>query len=302
VALALLTWTGSQAEAQGRNDRRGQGRPTFNWREPALREYVNHRTPDSELHRAAAAGDAGRIRALVEAGTPIDQPAGKIRATPLHEATYASQAQAVGLLLELGADANSRDKGNMTPLHLAALQGDADAAKRALAVRRWAAIHFAARTGDVELVGAILEQGGDVSIARPNGWTALHHAVQDRHLPVVKLLVAKGADLNKLSEGGVRPLHVAAQVNDPAIAEYLIEHGAEIDAAGGAGSTPLHLAAINGSADVARVLLAHGASQEALNEEQKTPLELARARPGRSERRKQGLAAIEAVFAEYATE
>ena len=88
---------------------------------------------------------------------------------------------------------------------IALLLIDADADVNALALRRWAPIHFAARTGAVELVEKIIAKGGDVKVTRPNGWTALHHAAQTRQLEIVKLLVKHGTDVDKLTQGfGIR--------------------------------------------------------------------------------------------------
>ena len=43
--------------------------------------------------------------------------------TPIHRAAYQKSASTLQLLLEKGADVNSKDDANQTPLHMAALSG-----------------------------------------------------------------------------------------------------------------------------------------------------------------------------------
>jgi len=59
------------------------------------------------------------LQLLLDHGAPIDAKTSD-GWTPLHSATYWSQAEAMTRLISRGADVNSQTVGGQTPLHLAA--------------------------------------------------------------------------------------------------------------------------------------------------------------------------------------
>src|SRR5262245_20275265 len=59
---------------------------------------------DSEIHRAAEAGDVARVRALVEANPALVNQGDRAGGTPLHRAVIGQSIAAVLLLLDKGAD------------------------------------------------------------------------------------------------------------------------------------------------------------------------------------------------------
>src|SRR5262245_33903080 len=77
------------------------------------------------LHLAAFFGQTDAVRLLLARGAPCD-PAGRgwMTGTPLHAAAAGSHATIVGMLLEVGADPNTRQRHGFTPLHAAAANGD----------------------------------------------------------------------------------------------------------------------------------------------------------------------------------
>jgi ankyrin repeat protein len=71
--------------------------------------------------RAAEAADTAAVRLMLDLGFPLDTR-GDSGATPLHAAAYSGSAPTVGLLLDRGADIESRDSSwNSTPLDWAAV-------------------------------------------------------------------------------------------------------------------------------------------------------------------------------------
>lgn len=82
------------------------------------------------LHLAAAFGHLGCVRTLLAAGAPVDEPARNLLGgRPLHAVAAATSDPATRLaiaeeLLDAGADPGARQAGGVTPLHVAAHQGD----------------------------------------------------------------------------------------------------------------------------------------------------------------------------------
>src|SRR5262245_8148474 len=68
----------------------------------------------------------------------------------------------------------------------------------AASVAQAAAIHDAAKKGDVAGIKAALEAGADVNAEDDQGRqaTALYYAAVEGHLEAVQLLIARGADVN----------------------------------------------------------------------------------------------------------
>lgn len=63
------------------------------------------------------------------------------------------------------------------------------------------ALHFFARSGDLDTAKKLIQAGIDVNKAGDLGYTPLHIACMKGNLEMVKLLVSSGADLFALSEG-----------------------------------------------------------------------------------------------------
>lgn len=74
------------------------------------------------VHRAAASGDAERVRTLVEEGHDVDGP-DRTHFTPLHFAAQEQHADAAQALVGLGADIEARNVYGATPLLVALTNG-----------------------------------------------------------------------------------------------------------------------------------------------------------------------------------
>ena len=122
----------------------------------------------------------------------------------------------------------------------------------------------AAKRGDVESLKAELRSGADVNAAQGDGFTALHWAAKTGHLEVATVLIAAGADIEATTRlGSHMPLHVAAAAGQAGVAEALLDAGAPADAMTSTGAEPIHLAAAAGVSEVVTALIAHGASVDA---------------------------------------
>ncbi len=95
-------------------------------------ELLRSYSPDgwTPLHLAAFFGNTEAARLLVEAGAPLDAKSrNSLANTPLNAAAAGDHRDIVRLLLERGADPNTRQHGAIAPLHSAAFNGDLEMVK-----------------------------------------------------------------------------------------------------------------------------------------------------------------------------
>ena len=109
----------------------------------------------------------------------------------LFTAVEQGNLQAVNALLQAGADSNTRNAEEMTPLMVAA------------------------GLGHMDIVETLLDQGANVNARNTLGWTALMKAIynyeQDTGFPeIISALIAAGAEFENQIAYGTRPLMLAA--------------------------------------------------------------------------------------------
>ena len=147
--------------------------------------------------------------------------------TPLMRAR---SVDAVSVLLDAGADVNSRCGRGNTALRTAALSGE-DGVVRALLT-----------------AGAIVNARSDAGI------TALFGAAQAGHLACVEALIAAGADLDLADNNGRTPLYAASDYGRLESVQMLLEAGAQPAVVANDGTTALMIARSKGHGEVASVL------------------------------------------------
>lgn len=122
----------------------------------------------------------------------------------------------------------------------------------------------ALRSGELQRVRELLEEGASPQARDALGNTALMHAAVYADPAVLGLLLERGADPNATNHAGATPLHRAAV--DSRKVSLLLQHGARPNIASAVGNTPLMLAARPGrSHKSVRLLLEHGADANATN-------------------------------------
>lgn len=144
------------------------------------------------------------------------------------------------ILLEHGADIHQEDAFGNTPMHLASLTGNQQAAE------------------------FLIYQGAEIDITtKHRPWTPLMLAINTCHSEMAEWLIRKGADCNFVDrEEGWTPLLVACDQGMPEFTCALIDRGAEVDATihrGDArGRSAIHLASYYGHIAPIRALIRKG--------------------------------------------
>jgi ankyrin repeat protein len=104
-------------------------------------------------------------------------------------------------------------------------------------------LHFAAASGEVEVVSLLLLNGADPMICDGEGYLPLYSALSQGHYPIVARLMSEYA--NPASLIIVRPtrstaLHITYRFASAIGALYLLKKGADVNAIDSNAKTPLH--------------------------------------------------------------
>jgi ankyrin repeat protein len=124
------------------------------------------------------------------------------------------------------------------------------------------ALHIAASTGNVALLSALLDHGGNPDLIREDGHSPLSLAVQVDSLPLVQLLASRGVNLGRTYTPA-----------DPIVESY--RQDGTTDAKPRGDQTLLHIAAAAGASSVVPFLASKGLSMDAKDSSGETPLMLA---------------------------
>ena len=153
---------------------------------------------------AAASGDLGQMRQLLDGGGADLNEIDENGDLPLHVATSHGHLEMMRELLDRGADPNLPDISNDRPLHLVH-QGESEEAEVAAAT-------------------LLLSRGADANVSNDRRETPMHEAVTSS-LALTKLLFEAGASLIELDEGGYSPLMNACADGQLEICKWLYANG-----------------------------------------------------------------------------
>ena len=122
------------------------------------------------------------------------------------------------LLIErTNIDLNMEDDYGRTPISLATFKGRLELVDYVLSLENidvnagrntqvGTVLHVASSRGYTEIVGKILELGGDVASVTAKGLTALHVAAESGKVATIQLLLGAGSDARAVSRSGTTPL------------------------------------------------------------------------------------------------
>jgi ankyrin repeat protein len=242
---------------------------------------------DLRVIEAVKAGNRDAVRLLLK-GSPTGANAAEADGTTgLHWAVRADDLETVRLLLRSGADAKAMNRYGVSPLSLAAMNGNpavieallgAGADPNASLSDGQTMVMIAARTGAPEAIAMLAAHGANVN-ARESvlGENALIWAAAENHPAAIRALVSRGADVNArsnaltfprrdfgdgksgrftvLPRGGWTPVMYAARQDANGAVRALAEAGADLNLTDPDGTNALTLAIINAHYDAAALLL-----------------------------------------------
>ncbi|CAD6236109.1 unnamed protein product [Miscanthus lutarioriparius] len=210
--------------------------------------------PPLPLHAAAARGDCGEVRRLGPDALAARDREGR---TVLHAAAAAGEAEAVAVLVDMGANTSAVDARGRTPLDVAREKGYQEVVD---VLERWELVMTAARRGDLGSLESLLSKRAGIRGRDQYGLTALHLAAIKGHCDAIALLAGSGCmDVECEDVEGHRPLHLAVEGGHAEAVELLLDIGADVNARTRRGATPLEMAEAMGYEAIAQLLCARGA-------------------------------------------
>ena len=140
----------------------------------------------------------------------------------VHVAAVKGNIAVMETLLALGANVNEQtDIENLAPLHLVAMEGHAPMTRLLLQKgadvqsKTWMheqPIHHACMNGCLEVVRILLDHGATINCTNRCGNQPLHHTTDWREQPdMINILVSNGANLDGKTVAGLTPLHMACK-------------------------------------------------------------------------------------------
>ncbi|XP_059200914.1 ankyrin repeat domain-containing protein 12 isoform X3 [Centropristis striata] len=230
-----LSFTASPLRTEERDsdtDDSDPGQSSETWGErlvPPCRIYADKDGPDKKKVKKEAGGKKSQAPNLLF-GYPLSErkqmallmqmTANSPDSTPSHP----SQTTPVQKKVPSSASSRQKDKVNKrnergeTPLHMAAIRGDAKQVKE------------------------LISLGADVNVKDFAGWTPLHEACNLGYYDVAKVLIAAGAEVNTQGLDDDTPLHDASSSGHKDIVKLLLRHGGNAFQANKRGERPVDVA------------------------------------------------------------
>lgn len=242
---------------------------------------------EGTLVEAVKQADATAVRALLRDDSVDVNTREADGTTALHWAVRIDSLDVIDVLIAAGADVSAINTFDVTPLSLAALNGnpaviktllEAGADPNATMAEGEAVILTAARTGRADAIRTLVAYGADVNRTQAAGQTALMWASAEGHLGAMRALLEAGATIdartivpeNPLRTGlegpaphGFTPLLFAVRAGHIDAVRLLLGAGADVNDTLPDGTSTLVLAATNAHWELGVVLVDSGADSSA---------------------------------------
>jgi ankyrin repeat protein len=143
------------------------------------------------LHIASTFDKGGETAQLLIDGGANIESRDYSGGTPLIEAAGTGCLSAAKVLILNGADVNAFDKNHVTALHLVSDPWN---------WHETTPLHFA--SDNASFVELLINNGANVNALSHNGLTSLHFAILGGHAGIVSILIEKGADIGAITPDG----------------------------------------------------------------------------------------------------
>ncbi|XP_063690374.1 putative ankyrin repeat protein RF_0381 [Bolinopsis microptera] len=183
---------------------------------------------DSYMHDAARFNNIYALELLLEKGCidPSRQNVGGN--TPLHVAAYNGHNESVEMLLSNKSDPSVINEKGELPLHRAVSRGHIDTVKLLIPVSdinitckdNVSALHTAARTGNVDMITLLMNNGADTKLLDSKNRSVLHYGAVSGDIPTLAFLVKAGLSVTSVDNNNRKPRNTA--FNNEAI-QFLIQ-------------------------------------------------------------------------------
>jgi len=186
-----------------------------------------HAAPADDFFRAVISDNPGTVERLIERGFDPNTPDAKQQRGLIIALREPSPRVAKVLIASPKTDVDAANGSDETPLMMAALKGRKEFVDQLLArdaaVNKtgWAPLHYAATSGQVEIMKLLLERYAFIDAQSPNGTTPLMMAAMYGSAEAVKLLLDEGADITMKNQQGMTALDFARRGNRPDAIELL---------------------------------------------------------------------------------
>ena len=165
------------------------------------------------IHTAAMNGDLAGVQAELDKGVDVDVDVkDEDGNSSLHWGATKGHKEVVELLIDQGADLDSKDESGMTPLHVAKNKAIAE-----LLITKGADVNEANKMGETPLDLAGFNVGDhtyDLRLKHGGKHGSIHTAAEYGHIEGVKEFLTAGADVNAKRDDSKTPLDLAETVNE----------------------------------------------------------------------------------------
>lgn len=241
------------------------------------RSYGIATVEPTPLHKALSEHDYSKMYSYLQDPQLINAPTFE-GYTPLHLAVLMHEPYLVEKLLKHGADPHKADRLGNTPLHygvtspiITSLLLENGANPLQANVTGELPLHRAAGSS-LDSFMILVDAGSPITASTAYGKQPIHFAAESGQLEMLAYLLSHKIDKNGTDESGNTPLHYASDLKS---AELLYLAGAAIDQANKDGATPLQYAVMRGMPELVLFLLEHNANPNTQNDTGATPLSTA---------------------------
>ncbi|XP_069813573.1 transient receptor potential cation channel subfamily A member 1 isoform X1 [Dendropsophus ebraccatus] len=235
----------------------------------------------SPLHMAIYLHYNHIVEALLDCSATNVNLEGDLENTPIMQACYKDNSEALVMLFNHGAKLCKRNKIGCFPIHMTAFAGSLKCMDLILKKgeefgfsiedhinftdnEKSSPLHVAVQNGRLEIVKACISYGAKIDLKQViDNATPLHFAATQGATEIVKFMIASYTGENNILDlpdgNNETPLHKSCLFDHVELADYLLSMGANIDSVDNESRTPLLMATSCSSWKIVNLLLEKGA-------------------------------------------